>query len=405
MVSVLPDLKAMHDRTIERRMNKPVTVIVVNSLSFTGTTWLNAVLGAHDRTFALGPADRVFGMSVGGERARTCLVHGDSCEFWGRFWKKFDTKRNFFVQVAEHSGCDTLVTNNLLPDGAGQALKHPDIWVREIQFIRDGRAIAASHRRHQDGRVSFLDSVTDFLQPSLATFPWLPESDERLCIRYEDMLAEPRATLRAVGAYVGVDYDESALSFWKHEQHITSGNQGTIALIRYGQGLSVGDFRSAEFYSEQFQRIRDLGPSAFNDERWKDELSARERFYFDLAIGHLNEKFGYERDRFTLGEVACFFEELQSLQSDGALPENVSSLLAPRLSELGRFPLRTPEARADDCVKPLREQLSLQRLRQAGLHISAEQFLNVARLVRKAILAALLLISIGAGALALWSIL
>ena len=39
----------------------PIRVVVIESLSYSGTTWLNLVLGAHRDAFALGPADRLFG--------------------------------------------------------------------------------------------------------------------------------------------------------------------------------------------------------------------------------------------------------------------------------------------------------------------------------------------------------
>ena len=81
----------------------PVRVVVINSLSYSGTTWLNAVLGSHRDAFALGPAHRVWEMRhKGWEEA--CLIHGKSCPFWPKFHLEYDERDNFFTQLAKASG-------------------------------------------------------------------------------------------------------------------------------------------------------------------------------------------------------------------------------------------------------------------------------------------------------------
>jgi hypothetical protein len=82
-----------------------VTIVAINSLSYTGTTWLNAVLGSHPRSFALGPPKRVY-EKRGSGWDDACLVHGDACPFWPVFHRNYDPKRNFFLQLAEASDRD-----------------------------------------------------------------------------------------------------------------------------------------------------------------------------------------------------------------------------------------------------------------------------------------------------------
>jgi len=45
-------------QTGEPIRDRPVTVVLIESISYTGTTWINFVLGSHERALPLGPADR-----------------------------------------------------------------------------------------------------------------------------------------------------------------------------------------------------------------------------------------------------------------------------------------------------------------------------------------------------------
>ena len=142
-------------------MSRPVTVVVVNSLSYTGTTWLNLVLGSHPRTFTIGPPDRVYNLlkqQTIDQPVDACRVHGPECEFWQGFCDRYLATENYFIQLAEYAKRDVLVINNPIPNGAGLELEHPSIVLKPIQFIRDGRAVAASYRRKHPNE-SFFDGV------------------------------------------------------------------------------------------------------------------------------------------------------------------------------------------------------------------------------------------------------
>ena len=69
-------------------LNDPVKVIAVKSISFTGTTWLNAVMGSHKKCFLLGPADRVWEARKAG-LDDACRIHDADCPFWPEFSKNY----------------------------------------------------------------------------------------------------------------------------------------------------------------------------------------------------------------------------------------------------------------------------------------------------------------------------
>ncbi len=235
------------------------------------------------------------------------------------------------MQLAAACGRSVIVTNNPLPDGAGADLHHPDLDVRTIHVIRDGRAVAASYRRkHPD--LAFFDVVADWLSPSFAAFPFDPLDPDRLCLRYEDVLDDQRGHLGTFGDFVGLDYGEDALRFWEHDHHPASGNAGTVLMIRLAQGLPVPDGERKAFYETQLQRLIADPTASFEDERWREELTERERFVFDYFCGAENERFGYDRDRFTIDEMRRFADELKlALNVDLPLVETLMGRVKRRI--------------------------------------------------------------------------
>lgn len=305
----------------------PVTVVCIRSLSYTGTTWLNTVIGCHERAFALGPADRGLRLAMGEETGAACLVHGVQCQLWPGFLEAYDRTGNFFLQLAKHAGKDIIVTNNLIPDKAGKHLDHPSIVTRHIQVVRDGRALAASFKRKFPAK-TFIEAITGFLQPSFHHFNWDTGNPDLLCIRYEDTLAAQEDTLARIASYLDIDYTPDALRFWEWRHHHIAGNQGTIALCRLAEGLPIGNFEGRTFYEEHFRRISGGDPYSFKDDRADERLTRFDRFVFDCLAGADNERYGYERDRFTTDEVRDFSQLLQLARQRGRVTGDFTRELA-----------------------------------------------------------------------------
>ncbi len=288
--------------------NYPVKVVVVKSISFTGTTWLNAVMGSHEQCFLLGPADRVWQARKTG-LADACRIHDENCSFWPKFFKGYNAARNFFIQLAEHSAKPIIVTNNLIPNGAETELAHPDIEVRYIQLIRDPRAIWASYMR-KNSETDPLESMVNWLYPAIRNFKFNEDDPDRLSLRYEDALADQLKIFQRIGKFIGIDYDARSLRFWDWDHHIVVGNIGTTSLIKMGQGIPLQNFSERAFYEAQFEAMKSKGQPCFTDERWKTELTRRNLFLYELICGEHHERFGYVRDGFTLKEFILYSKEL-----------------------------------------------------------------------------------------------
>jgi hypothetical protein len=304
-------------------MTKPTTVVVISSISYTGTTWINCLLGCHEKGFALGPADRVVNLFETEGWAKACCVCGSECDFWPTFGKTYDPKQNFYRQLAAFSGKDFIVTNNPFTGGKAEAdLHHADVLVKDLRVVRDGRAVCTSYLNHHGG--SFLDAVNWYASPA-ARFEFDPQDEDVLCLRYEDFVADQFAMIKRVGQFLGLTYPENFYKFWEFDHHIAAGNGSIYGMIaRFNRGRKFG-LKAAGFYEKEFERLQHEPEKPVLDERWKKDLGDRELFLFDDRCGAVNEAWGYARDRFTAGQFEQFRAELAAKAKAAARPAPVSA--------------------------------------------------------------------------------
>lgn len=287
-----------------------IKVLNIQTLSYSGTTWLNLLLGSHPETFAFGPPHRAWGMRDK-KFEGACLVHGQGCEFWTRFGRKWDGKENFFVALAEQSGKRIFLMDNAPQDFINATMTHPDVELLHGRYVRDGRAITASFARKMKAKgIEYIPSIMPdgWFYHSFQGIPLLDtlRSMGHLVVRYEDAVNDQAAFLGMAGDFLGITYGEESYRFWEWDHHITSGNQGPIQMVRLHQGLAMPNFESAEVYRAQLERLQTDPAAAFSDERWKNQLVREELFWFDQLMGGKNEQLGYERDVFTQQEIESF---------------------------------------------------------------------------------------------------
>lgn len=307
-------------------MSRPLKVVTIRSLSYTGTTWLNLVLGCHRRAFALGPPERVWKLAET-RFQDACRVHRHRCPFWDRLGETYDPGRNLLLQIADAAEAEAIVINNPTPAFSEAVLRHPDIRELPVILVRDGRAVVASYMRKFPDKTIF-DAACDWVAPHLRTIAYDPDDPDRLCLRYEALQADPLGGLAAMAGFVGLDYEEGALRFWEHRHHITAGNTGPIALLWFGEGIAGTQFRDRPYYERKFAEMQRDPMAVFGDDRWHTELTERERFVFDLICGADNARLGYARDRFALTETTRFIGELRTATEAGEIPAVATTALA-----------------------------------------------------------------------------
>ncbi|MCC7410759.1 MAG: hypothetical protein IT495_03885 [Gammaproteobacteria bacterium] len=311
-------------------MRKLVTVVHIESFSYSGTTWINLLLGCHPRAVALGPPDRVVDQffTGGGDGHDGCRVHGEQCVLWPRFFATADRARNFYVQVAELLDKDVIVINNVLSGQRAQReLVHPDVLVKRVCVVRDGRSVLASYLKyHPDA--DFLDSVTGWFAPFAAGLPYDSDNPDVLAVRYEDVVRDQRGFLDAAGAFLDLAYGEDSVRFWEWDHHLIRCNPGPLALLRTHLGLPTGS-RDRTQTQERYQRLLRNPHEVTIDELWQRDFGVRERIAFDYFAGEVNARWGYERDRFTFAQLHEFEA---AMRAAGLSAEHgaTASVAAPR---------------------------------------------------------------------------
>src|SRR4051812_12246281 len=137
-----------------------IKVLNISALSYSGTTWLNLLLGSHPQVLTIGPPHRLVGM-LEGDLSNACLVHGADCGFWPAFARQRDRQENLLTALARFSGRSVFVFDNAPADFIQKHARHPDIQVIPGRYIRDGRAISASYaRKVQKKGISYIDSIS-----------------------------------------------------------------------------------------------------------------------------------------------------------------------------------------------------------------------------------------------------
>ena len=267
-----------------------LTVVNIVAVSYSGSTWLNLVLGSHPQAFSVGEMDRLrkWGCAF-------CRVHGDGCDVWSRY--RIDGPVNPFVQLHELTGKKLFIVNNTRQFLADQ--KHPRIKSRYLFLVRDGRAVVASAIRKMPGRTVWRASRhwVRTLKRKRRCIRRLPAEDTMM-LHYEKLLTDGPGELKRLSDFLGIDCQLEILEFWRHQHCFIAGNVGPLVMVAQHHGIELpplppglpGVRLPAQNGPDPYSQSE---PRNFLDERWKDELTDRQLRIFGLAAGRLNQQLGY----------------------------------------------------------------------------------------------------------------
>jgi hypothetical protein len=294
-----PAPNAAGENAIRAPSRDRITIVLIFSIAYSGSTWLTLVAGSHPDAFCLGAGDRI--LDWGPTAAENlCVVHGRKCRFWPGFFERYDPAANFFVELARYTGKRVFAVNNAPQSMIDRHMRHPDIDLKVVKLVRDGRAALASAMRHNPERV---DSVYQ------AAIAWLYRGTlamERraaqfgqgaLLIRLEDAVDDAPAMLRNLARHTGVDYDQSSLRFWEFEHHLATGNRGTLDLLIRLQGGSGYVAESEAYYRDLLDHLKRTNGIPKLDLSWRQAYDEVDLAACDFAAGALYQKYGYETAR------------------------------------------------------------------------------------------------------------
>ncbi len=165
-------------------------------------------------------------------------------------------------------------------------LRNPDLNIKVVRLIRDGRAVALTYMdpagfadaKDPNRRAGGMggDRENERLPMADAAYEWrrcVEEAESILScldrsqwieVRYEDYCRMPHETLSQVQKFLGVDPGRQPVEFRSVEQHVV------------GNGMRL-----------------DTASEIKLDERWRDKLTAEELKIFDDVAGAVNRRYGY----------------------------------------------------------------------------------------------------------------
>jgi len=307
--------------------NKTIKVIVIRSMAYTGTTWINCVLSCHERGFYLGPPQRAWEMPE--EKANeTCLIHHQDCWLWGPFIKNWDRTKNFISQLSEFSGKNLIILNNPSNSFLKEVLNYELFDIRFIRLVRDGRANATSAARHlPPGRYSnWYDLVKNWYAKSILKHEdWLIKyaCSGYFLLRYEDFVNRPLEMISKIEDFIGEKYPKNFLRFWEFEHHFTAANTGMVDMLLKLQGKPGFCHKRKPFYDKAIKSLKKRPEQPVIDMSWEKILTRADRFIYDYLCGEYHSKLGYERDIFSGKEKMQYLNYFKLPETPENAPEKL----------------------------------------------------------------------------------
>lgn len=268
-----------------------ITVVNVISSRYSGSTWLNLMLGSHSDAISIGELKIV----LRGGRA-VCGLHGYGCALWGGF--AFDDEMNIFEWLAQQTGRRVFIVNNSRNTLPFQPC--PRVRSRFIHLVRDGRAVVASDLRKRTSPSAFSASrcwARHVRRDQRLLRRQDPSSVAR--VTYEDLALNNEGELERLCDFMDLPYEPAMRRYWESDHHYIGGSPSALAMLANLRAQDLPDtpmWSSLNAFSrENIRHYEGLRPERFIDERWKRELTARQLWVFALIAGRANRKLGYGR--------------------------------------------------------------------------------------------------------------
>jgi len=271
---------------------KPIVVVNVFAMSYSGGTWLNLLLGSHSEAFVIGSLKHV--RQVGGS---LCMFDGEDCPVWSRF--DVTSAENPFHQLHRLTDKRFLILKNSSGHLADQ--EEDDIDSKFVLLVRDGRAATASYMRKRPN-TSIWKAAWWWRQDMKHITRRFKRAAGRggMVVSYEELLDDTGAKLEEICDFVGMPYEPTMLKYWERDHHYIGGNLATLTQMARIRNRQVCADSYRKVHSSDHNQINwDLKhydtttPWRFVDDRWKKELSDAELRIFAIIAGGYNRRLGY----------------------------------------------------------------------------------------------------------------
>lgn len=185
---------------------------------------------------------------------------------WHSHLRNVHHRNGALVKVLQEiTGAKVVVDSSKIALHLKYLLKSPDLKIRTIWLVRDGRAVTNSMIGH--GTKSMAEAALSWRRNNEAAERVLAEmpASQWVHLQYEELCRRPEETLRSLCKFLGMDAREIVLDFRSRQQHVL----GNDMRLKSGSDIRL-------------------------DERWRTSLSERDLATFDQIAGDLNKKYGYQ---------------------------------------------------------------------------------------------------------------
>ena len=184
---------------------------------------------------------------------------------WRRRSKEVAARNLALIEaVTEVTGAKILVDSSKLPHRLKFLLRIPDLEVKVVHLIRDGRGV--SHTCVNDNKWSVEESAFQWQRGIQAAEKLLAGLSPEMWtqVRYEDICADPRAELEKLSTFLGMDPSRVNL-----------------------------DFRSAGLHIFGNKMRLSTEANVLLDDRWRTDFSSSEIETIEQIAGFQLNKYGY----------------------------------------------------------------------------------------------------------------
>jgi Sulfotransferase family len=173
--------------------------------------------------------------------------------------------KTLLASLHQASGRDIIIDTSKAAQRLYLLLRSGLFRPKVIHLLRDGRAVSNSYIQRYGAFWGGLQTwaisgvLPLYLRRRIATGDWLE-------IRYEELATNPETVVRAICAFLGVEYEPQMLHYRNHAYYGLEGSP--TFLKRTDEGIEL-------------------------DERWRSQFSLGHRLTFALLGGWLNRLYGY----------------------------------------------------------------------------------------------------------------
>jgi len=206
---------------------------------------------------------------------------------WKRHYTEVQRRNTALVEtVCEITGSRVIIDSSKVALRLKYLLRNPDLDVKVIRLIRDGRAVALTYMDpanfadaedvsfraggmgsgRVDGKLAIYQAAEEWRRSNKEIEHVLARLDRSrwTSIHYEDLCGSPDATRRRLFGFLEVDPDRAVGGFRSVAHHVV------------GNGMRLDSTTEIRL-----------------DERWKSVLTEHDIAAFDTVAGTMNRRYGY----------------------------------------------------------------------------------------------------------------